>query len=274
MQVKWRCAIACLVFSLALGVGTWAQGDGGPPLRELGAFRIAATDAQGRFFAEFTEPFPLGVSGERTDPQGRPLAGIEVMIVLEPRPSIPSILGIGHIGSVWLEGDGYDPSRVAGFTIATGPRPVLEIGSIALSSWPTCATCTYQFMLTRDEEDRVGFRDQHCTDGRWGNWALVTRWTTKHASLPEKADKASTWIVVATSEPQRAIYSFYQSDGATWENTGSVEIALATVRPATCKTGTYIQVEPSEGLFITYHSQRARGVAQWCELGDPQLAAE
>lgn len=75
MQVKWRCAIACLVLFLALGVGTGAQGNGGPSLRELGAFRIAVTDAEGRFFAEFTEPFLLGMSGELTDLRGCRLRG-------------------------------------------------------------------------------------------------------------------------------------------------------------------------------------------------------
>lgn len=193
------------------------------------------------------------------------------MIVLEPRPGIPCSLGAGHIGAVWLEVDGYDPSRVAGFTIAPGPRPVLEIGSVALSSWPTCATCTYQFLLTRDEEGRVGFRYRHCTNGRWGNWALVTCWATKHASLPEKADNASTWIVVATSEARRVIYSFYQSDGATWENRGAVEIAVATARPATCRIGTYVQVEPSEGLFITYHCDPT---GRWVQIGQWEIPPE
>jgi len=276
MQVKWRCAVACLVFCLALGVGTWAQEDGpqGPPLSGLGPTAIAATDAQGRFFAEFTEPFPLGVSGQVNDAQGEPLAATEVTVVLEPRPGIPVILGIGHIGAIWLAVGGTEPVRIAGFSIGSGRAgwagTFLEVGTVAFSERETCTPCTYRFRIRMDDKTSLSFHHEHCgPDGTWGPPVMGS--ATKLDALPEKADKACTWIVVATSEARRVIYSFYHSDGTTWQSKGAVEIAVVAVRPAACKICTYVQVKPSEGLFITYHCDPT---GKWVQIGRWEILPE
>lgn len=264
MRMKWACTAAGLVCCLVLGGAMWGQETEITPLSELGPSKIVATDDQGRFFAEFTEPFPLGVSGQLIDPQGKPLAGVEVMVVLEPRPGIPNILGIGHIGAVWLEVDGYDPSRIAGCAMITGLQPVLEIGSVALLTSPACVSCSYQFMLTADEEGRIGFRYRHCTDGRWGNWVLFTRWVTKHGSLPAKIDEACTWIVVAVSEARKLSYNFYHSDGEKWVNRGAVAVQIVRQTASPCTHCSYVRVERVDGLHIMYHCDRT---GKWVEIG-------
>ncbi len=99
---------------------------------------------------------------------------------------------------------------------------------------------------------------------------LSARWTTKHASLPEKADKACTWIVVTTSEAQRVIYTFYHSDGTTRQNRGSVESAVVAVSPVTCQICTYIQVELAERTFIVYHCDET---GKWVQIGSWEIPA-
>ncbi len=267
MRGKWSWGVVCLALCLALGLAAWAQeaGEGrGGPLVDLGPSAQAVTDSQGWFFAELVDPFPLGVRGQLGGPRGDPLAGFEVTVVLEPRAGIPQILGIGNVAALWLVVTGYDPARIAGFTIVTGPRLVLEIGSVALAPSPACATGAYEFQLTKDEEDRVAFRYRYCDGGTWGSWVLSARWATKHASPPEKADKLCTWIVVTSVEAGRMSYTFYHSDGEKWDNRGTVVIQVVTHTSSPCIPCSYVHVEPMDWLHITYHCDTT---GKWVEIG-------
>ncbi len=268
MKAKWGGIAACLV----LGLAPWSQVGGlaqGYPLTDLGPGKSVVTDAQGWFFAEFTEPVPLGVRGRLSGPQGAPLAGHEVTVVLEPRAGIARIVGIGTIGAVWLAVAGYEPARIAGFFVGTadGGRPLFEVGSVVLAEAKPCSPGAWKLTLRADWESSVDFVAQQCSTNphgspRWATWLAAT--APKHTALPESPGPRCTWVVVTDRRGNLIVYTFYHSDGTAWQSRGTVEIGVAAVRPAACQVCTYVRVGGTDDMQVTYHCD---ATGKWVQIG-------
>lgn len=279
MKRKW---VFVAVLVLALGVLGRSQVLGPGVLGSS----TTQSDSEGRFTAceEIEEAVkPLrGIEGRLLSEDGDPIEGEDVRVFLEPcyAEGVEKITSFGKIGAVWIVVPGYEPERVPLFLregVVTVESGFLQlVSAIRLRKERTCTEGTSQFMLVYDDCQTVGFWQRTCIKGEWVTWWGA--WEYKVAEKGEKlppVGKLCTWTVVV-DEPKglrsrTRSYTFFHSDGATWQDMGSLWVPVKSARPATCEHCEYVIVEGTDGKSFLYHCERGAWVllSEW-ETVEPQ----
>lgn len=283
--MKGKCV--SLLLSLACGCLGWAQVEG-PGV--LGPFQ-STTDIRGTFFAELALPFVSGITGELADWAGTPLQQVTAALFIEPHPGLNEIRGVGNVGAIWICVDGYEEARIHTFDIVTRSKPVLNTGKVNLKKKqpppepkPECEPCSYQFKLTNEDRENVGFMYRRCTKrGRWLTWRTGKTAPKsegyaggsygQYESIPGKGK----WVVVREElkdekgKVTAAEYWFYESDGHTWQYKGMHKIAVKKETGTSCEYCSQILVFVNETWYL-YNCQSkdkwGKPVGKWTTKED------
>jgi len=244
---------AVIFWMVAIGVVIGGLAEDSPV---LGPFS-GVVGADGTISLELKVDFVKRVTGRvTTDVPGATLAGVPFQLLLEGRPGLTQILGVGNIVAVWLGLQGYDWERVL-FTIVWDGGNVLHLGEVRV--FPAvpipCPPGEKEvFMIVGLVEDYVIFLIGECASEVVFNPIAAIKNAKRVHELPEEPGKRCTRVVVEKREKNKVILTFYHSDGKVWVTERTVELKEEQqALPEKAKHCEYFILKGKDGKMFVYH---------------------
>lgn len=153
---------------------------------------------------------------------GEVLRNVPKRVLLEPRPGIAEILGLGNIGAVWVGLYGYEWTRVTGFGLnwtATGAS--IDLGEVALRPKLTvaCEVTHREVMIIGEAADQhLALVYGTCTAELTFEFDPIKGLfhAKRVTQLPARVGPYCTWVVVEKADRDQVTQTTYHSDGRVW----------------------------------------------------------
>ncbi|MEW6217041.1 MAG: hypothetical protein AB1543_05115 [Candidatus Bipolaricaulota bacterium] len=189
---------------------------------------------------------------------GDVLRNVPTQVLLEPRPGIAEIQGLGNIGAVWVGLYGYEWTRVTGFGLnwtATGAS--IDLGEVALRPKLTVACeITHREVLILGEAG-----DQHlalvygtCTAELTFEFDPIKGLfhAKRVTQLPARVGPFCTWVVVEKADRDQVAQTTYHSDGRVWIEWSKEVMRRVPSLPATAEHRQRFIVKGAGGKEYVY----------------------
>jgi len=218
------------------------------------------TDDEGKFSVTF-DTLKMRVEGLAEDAFGEVLRNVPTQILLEPRPGIAEILGLGNIGAVWVGLYGYEWKRVttSGFNEIRGTASgvAIDLGAVKLRPKLTwrCDLPDKEVMIVGEAGDQhVTLVSGTCTAELTFEFD-PTQWL-QHAKrvtqLPTTPGRWCTWVVVEKADRDQVTRTTYHSDGRVWIEKDREVIPRVPSLPPTAQHGQQFIVKGAGGKEYLY----------------------